>query len=243
MAMPEQNLFKEEHKMAKKMKYNPTDKTEKVEDIDGRFRIYDTSKPISDPVNQEATKKLLENAMFNVIRGGEPHTYTLPELIDFYGNSNLQISDADWRSLEFENGPFISMIHITGSLDSKNFVFKCPSSPMYTQGAGPNNIIESQIDAIYDKDCKYGYMIIMPQGPSIVEIGDTPVPGSSRSMMGIYKYDGIVVLNIYAPGNNHLFVGGRLWNINLERMREFFEISIGKKPIQPFMDSLIKGGN
>lgn len=230
--------------MAKKMKYNPTGKTEKVEEIDGRFRIYDTSKPISDPVNQEATKRLLENTVFNVIRGGEPHTYTLPELISFYEDSNLQILDAGWKSLEFENSPFVSMIHIVGSLDSKNFVFKCPSSPMYTQQeAGPNNIIESQIDAIYDKDCKYGYMIIMPQGPSIVEIGDTPVPGSSRSTMGIYKYDGIVVLNIYAPGNKHLFVGGRLWNINLERMREFFEISIGKKPMQQFMDSLIKGGN
>lgn len=231
--------------MAKKMKYNPTGKTEKMEDIDGRFKIYDISKPISDPVNQEATKRLLENTVFNVIRGGEPHTYTLPELIDFYGNSNLQISDADWRSLEFENGPFASMIHITGSLGSKNFVFDCPSSPMYTtQGAGTSNIIESQLDAIYDKDCKYGYMIIMPQGPSIVRIGDAPVPGSSRSTMGIYKYDGIVVLNLYAPGNNHLFVGGRLWSTNLERMRDFFEISIGKKPIQSFMDSLItKGGN
>ena len=229
--------------MAKKMKYNPTGKTEKSENADGRFEIYDTSKPISDPVNQEATKALLENTVFNVIRGGKPNTYTLPELIKFYGNSNLQIFDAGWKSLEFENSPFSSMIHIIGSLGSKSFGFECPSSPIYTQGTHPS-IIESQIDAIYDKDCKYGYMIIMPQGPSIVRIGDTPVPGSSRSTMGIYKYDGIVVLNLYAPGNNHLFVGGRLWSTNLERMRDFFEISIGKKPIQSFMDSLItKGGN
>lgn len=223
--------------MAKKMKYNPIkNESENKEHVNETLRIYDMGKPMSDPKNQEMTKMLLDNIIFNVMKNGEYKSYTLSEL----GNSNLQIIGANWKLLEFGNGYMpISKINITGMIGHKTFIFECPSSPMAISSSSTPSIIKAQVDAIYDKDCKYAYLIITPQGPSVIRIDNMLVPWSSGSTLGIYKYDGIVILNIYSTTSRHIFIGGRLSDDDLENLREFFDMAIGRKPIESLMDSLI----